>query len=74
MSFLVDQYQNLQKFEKKKVEKIGLGSSKVVFSDFNSIIFWHESEDINKKSYKISGDSNFKFSSYAWLLCVSSLP
>ena len=38
---------------------------------YSVISLWHESEDINKKEpiSKISVDSNFMFSSYAWL-CV----
>ena len=40
-----------------------------IFSDPNIIFLWHESEDINKKSIsKISVNSNFQFTSYAWLL------
>ena len=48
---------------------------KEVFSDFNNIISWHESEEVNQKKKKkkliskISVDSSFTFSSYAWL-CV----
>ena len=38
-------------------------------SDSNNIFLWHESEDVNKKKLisKISVDSDFTFSSYAWL-------
>ena len=46
---------------------------KGIFSDFNIIFLWHESEDTMYKQKKliskISVDSNFTFSSYAWL-CV----
>ena len=44
---------------------------KGIYSDSNNIFLWHELEDINKKKLisKISVDSNFGFSSYAWL-CV----
>ena len=42
-----------------------------IVSDSNNIFLWHESEDIHKKKLisKISVDSNFTFSSCAWL-CV----
>ena len=42
-----------------------------IFRDSNNIFLWHESEDINQKKKKIiskiSFDSNFTFTSYAWL-------
>ena len=41
------------------------------------MILWHESEDINKQTKKfiskILVDSNFTFTSHAWLCCVSFL-
>ena len=42
---------------------------KGIFGDLNNNFLWHESEDINQKKIisKISVDTNFTFSSYAWL-------
>ena len=44
---------------------------KGIESESNNIFLWHELENINKKKLisKISVDSDFPFSSYAWL-CV----
>ena len=47
---------------------------KGIVSDTSNIFLWHESEDINKKkASKISVDSSFMFSSYAWV-CVFHCP
>ena len=46
---------------------------KGIFIDSNNIFLWYDSEDINRKKKrisKISVDSNFTFSSYAWLCNV----
>ena len=47
---------------------------KGIISDSNSIFLWHKSEDINIKVIsKISVDSNFPFTSYAWLCALALL-
>ena len=52
---------------------------KDIFSDSNNIFLWCESEDINKNNNKkrltskISVDSHFTFTNYAWLCALALL-